>query len=268
MLVVDDLPINRTLAVEILQSAGHAFSVAENGEEAVQRLGRERFDLILMDVDMPVMDGLAATASIRKLGGAAGATPIVVLTAQAMPDQVTRCIDSGMNDVLIKPFTRETLLNTVGRWIGAFDKTSDLKPPNSLGHVVVVEDDPIFAAAILSLLCERGFQAEIVGVASLAFAHVAALLAAKVPSVVLLDLSLLDQDGRPLLESLRSRWFSDQLPVVILSGRDLCEAATAALLRCGADRVLRKPVQFETLVGVLSEQFARLHAVTAGAAFL
>ncbi|HEV2559439.1 MAG TPA: PAS domain S-box protein [Microvirga sp.] len=116
ILLVEDVAINQELARLILEKAGHRVDVAGDGAEAVEAVRRTAYDLVLMDVQMPVMDGIAATGRIRRLGGAHAALPIVAMTANVLPDQVARFRQAGMDDHVGKPFQAAELLATVARW--------------------------------------------------------------------------------------------------------------------------------------------------------
>ena len=104
VLVAEDNPVNRKLAARILENAGHTVVCANDGQEAVDMLANERFDIVLMDVQMPRMDGFEATSEIRKLDAALRVhTPIVALTANAMKGDRERCLDAGMDGYVSKP---------------------------------------------------------------------------------------------------------------------------------------------------------------------
>jgi signal transduction histidine kinase/ActR/RegA family two-component response regulator len=117
VLLVDDVAANREVVIELLSPLGLRLAEAANGAEAVAAAQRRRFDLILMDLQMPVMDGLAATRAIR--GGASlnAATPIVALSANVLPGQVEACHGVGMNDHIAKPIDQSELLWKIDRWI-------------------------------------------------------------------------------------------------------------------------------------------------------
>ena len=103
--------MNQTLAKGILSRHGHQLSIANNGCEAVDAYQDERFDVILMDVQMPVMDGFAATAEIRNLERINGTrTPIVAMTAHAMQGDRERCLASGMDEYMSKPIRAKLLI--------------------------------------------------------------------------------------------------------------------------------------------------------------
>lgn len=113
VLVVDDHPVNREVARLILTACGCEVAECEDGAEAVEAAATQPFDAILMDVRMPGMDGLAATRAIRALGGAAGRTPIVAVTADVMRGDVQRCREAGMNGHVPKPINQDKLLNAL-----------------------------------------------------------------------------------------------------------------------------------------------------------
>jgi signal transduction histidine kinase/DNA-binding response OmpR family regulator len=114
ILLAEDNIINQKVAVHILERYGHKVIVAKNGQEVLQALKKENFDLILMDVQMPKMDGFAATASIREKEKKTGShIPIIAMTAHAMKGDRERCLDSGMNDYIAKPLKAEHLTKTI-----------------------------------------------------------------------------------------------------------------------------------------------------------
>ena len=115
VLVVDDVMMNRDIAGSFLSAAGHTVTCAEDGEEAVAAVENAMFDVVLMDVRMPRMDGLEATRRIRALGGDRGRVPIVAMTAHAFTEQVEECRKAGMDGHLAKPFDQAALLAAATR---------------------------------------------------------------------------------------------------------------------------------------------------------
>ncbi|HVN01434.1 MAG TPA: PAS domain S-box protein [Caulobacteraceae bacterium] len=116
ILIVDDSPVNRELVTALLGVFGHDLSEACGGAEAVEASARQPFDLILMDLQMPGMDGLAATEAIRAGDGPNRATPIVALSANILPAHLEACRRVGMNDHIGKPIDTRELLTKVMRW--------------------------------------------------------------------------------------------------------------------------------------------------------
>lgn len=114
-LIVEDNPLNQKLASTLLRNEGFEVEVAENGEMAVQFLKERQYDVILMDIQMPIMDGYEATSEIRtKLNIK---TPIIAMTANAIAGEKERCIELGMDDYITKPFKAEFLLDMIARII-------------------------------------------------------------------------------------------------------------------------------------------------------
>jgi signal transduction histidine kinase/ActR/RegA family two-component response regulator len=115
ILLVDDNEINQEIARSVLQAAGHTVDVASDGATAVIAVQRNDYDVVLMDIQMPVMDGMTATQRIRALDGSARHVPIVAMTANVLPQQVRVFLEAGMNDHLGKPFKRDVLLEVIAR---------------------------------------------------------------------------------------------------------------------------------------------------------
>jgi len=116
-LIVEDNPVNQKVATYILQSMGCTTDVAGNGAEAVEMLSMLPYDVVFMDIQMPVMDGYQATAAIRRLPqAAASGVPIVAMTAYAMKGEPEKCLAAGMNDYVSKPVKQEEILRVLSRY--------------------------------------------------------------------------------------------------------------------------------------------------------
>jgi PAS domain S-box-containing protein len=118
ILLVEDNKLNQEVALELLRDAGFIVDLAGNGEIAVRKVQKTFYDLVLMDMQMPIMDGITATQEIRKLSRCAH-LPIIAMTANAMQVDRQRCFDAGMNDHLSKPVDPENLWQVLLRWIKA-----------------------------------------------------------------------------------------------------------------------------------------------------
>ncbi|GJE02049.1 PAS domain-containing hybrid sensor histidine kinase/response regulator [Methylobacterium isbiliense] len=116
ILLAEDLVMNQELVRAVLERAGHTVEVAQDGWEAVIAVQTNPYDLVLMDVQMPGMDGVTATRHIRSLPGPMGEVPVIALTANVLPAQVAAFRAAGMNDHIGKPFRREELQAAVERW--------------------------------------------------------------------------------------------------------------------------------------------------------
>jgi CheY-like chemotaxis protein len=116
VLLVEDNLVNQRVAQKMLEKLGCRVTVAGHGGEAVQRLAVERFDAVLMDCQMPHMDGFEATRQIRRMAGLAE-LPVLALTAAAFPEDLSRCREAGMDDHLSKPVTLESLAGALRKWV-------------------------------------------------------------------------------------------------------------------------------------------------------
>ncbi|MCC6978405.1 MAG: response regulator [Candidatus Melainabacteria bacterium] len=118
ILVVDDNKVNQKVMTALLDRLALASEIANDGQEAVDMAGRNKYSVILMDCHMPVMDGFEATKAIRKLESAAGTyTPIIAVTAMAMAGDRERCIASGMDDYMSKPVDKDLLKIKLNHWL-------------------------------------------------------------------------------------------------------------------------------------------------------
>jgi two-component system, sensor histidine kinase and response regulator len=131
VLLAEDNPVNQLVASRVLETHGHAVVIAHTGREALAALERERFDVVLMDVQMPEMSGLEATEEIRRRERGSGRRTVIVgLTAHARNEDRDRCLDAGMDAYLSKPFKAADLFQIFER----------LLPPES------AVDEPSIAA--------------------------------------------------------------------------------------------------------------------------
>ena len=133
VLVADDDAVNRQVAVGLLETMGHRVDVVTNGREAVEAVRRTSYAAVLMDCQMPEMDGFDATMAIRREEGTRH-TPVIALTASAMRSDHERCLAAGMDDFLSKPFRREDLAAVLRRWVGTPEPPEPPEPPVAAEH--------------------------------------------------------------------------------------------------------------------------------------
>ena len=252
ILLVEDYPTNQTVAMEHLSAAGYLVDLAENGKQAVDCYKRESYHLILMDIQMPIMDGYAATKAIRKLeidgsqreagGGQWRSTsahpsssgervPIIAMTAHAMKGYRQKCLDAEMDDYVVKPLRKKKLLSIVDKWtIGICEadfKASgpEVDPPekddrpsqvnDTQKEILVVDNDRFILEFVTDILSEKGFKVLTAedGVSALEI-----LKTHRPPSVIFLDLVMPNMDGREVCRIIRNDSRLKDSYVVMLSG--------------------------------------------------
>jgi len=118
VLVVEDNEINQALVTAMLAPLRHVVDVVTDGHEAVAAAQRTAYDIVLMDINMPNMDGVEATRLIRSSGGALASVPIIAVTANAMAGDREHYLAAGLTDYLSKPIDRRQLIETIDKWTG------------------------------------------------------------------------------------------------------------------------------------------------------
>ncbi len=153
VLLVEDNPVNQSVARAMLHKLGLQCELADDGAQAVRRVAGDDFDLVLMDCQMPVMDGYQATEAIRRLPGGRGARlPIVALTANVMQGDEQRCLSAGMDGFLGKPYTMAALREKLAGWLAdtAPPAAAQAEPPAAVDAAV----SPAINPRAIELLCE------------------------------------------------------------------------------------------------------------------
>jgi two-component system sensor histidine kinase/response regulator len=149
ILLAEDNPINEEVATELLRSVGLEPDIARDGSEAISLASRQCYDLVLMDVQMPVIDGLAATRHLRALPGWAD-VPILAMTANAFNDDRDRCLAAGMNDHIAKPVEPEVLFATLSHWLPC-QRQAELPQPSAAPVVLAALDESAMRAALAAI---------------------------------------------------------------------------------------------------------------------
>ena len=153
ILVAEDNSVNQTVIRALLERAGHRVDVVGNGRETIEAVTAKSYDVVLMDIQMPEMDGVTATKAIRKLDGAAGKIPIIALTANAMKGDRENYLSQGMNDYVTKPIEPDELASALSRQCGV-DVAAGSPLPGLVPRDDTGAEDPETAEALSALLDE------------------------------------------------------------------------------------------------------------------
>ncbi len=164
ILLAEDNTVNQQVATAMLRKRGHRVDVVENGAEAFAAVQAVEYDVVLMDLSMPVMDGITATEKIRALGGRFESLPIIALTAHALAAERERCLQAGMQDFLSKPFRPQELFSTVESFAGASDADvpeADASEPADEGPSEGAGEPPVAIEDFRSLMREAGVESAV-----------------------------------------------------------------------------------------------------------
>ncbi len=250
ILLVEDNPLNQKVASIMLEKMGHKVELAANGEEAFNQVQRERYNLIFMDCQMPVMDGFEATRQIRKLPPPLGETPIVALTANALQGDKDECFAVGMNDYITKPVSMDALGKSIRNWarapeeIVAPDRGEQTLDPLTRSRLMTQVQDS------LSKL-ESSLNPEIVHDLVLLFIDLGPA------SIREIDLALESKDWTSLaFAANRLKSDASQLGAALLS--EVCLALEVAAARQNQDKCHELACMARMQVGVLLEVLERL----------
>jgi len=154
VLVAEDNAVNQRVARGLLEKRGHRVTVVPDGRRAVEAVAAGGVDVVLMDLHMPEMDGIAATRAIRGLDGPAAAVPIVAATAGAMEHEVRRCLEAGMDAAVAKPIDPRALFRTLARVLGPIDAEPEAVDDDDPTALLEAGDGP-FESAVYDALAEQ-----------------------------------------------------------------------------------------------------------------
>jgi CheY-like chemotaxis protein/HPt (histidine-containing phosphotransfer) domain-containing protein len=236
ILLADDNPDGQKLAKKFLENAGYIVDIADNGKDVVEAFRKYHYDLILMDIQMPEMDGFEATRHIRRIEKGEKRTPIIALTAHAMKGYREKCIANDMDDYVTKPLNRKVLLETVDKWI-------DMYP------VIMVVDDIeenrrliqnyLKGENVRTIFASNGVEA-------------IELFNRQRVSMILMDMEMPKMDGYTAAKSIRELEGGREISIVAMTAHD----GTGEIRKClesGCSAHIAKPIRKAALIEVIQE---------------
>ena len=236
VLVVDDEPVARTFAARVLESAGCRVDSVSDGHVALTRLSEQRYDLVLMDVQMPLLSGIETTRRLRATSGPNAAVPVLGLSSSADRSTRDEAVAAGMRELLLKPIVAGELVREVHQFLDG-----QRSPREATWRVLVVDDQIVSRRLAEAVLATQGAR-----VRHAADGHEAlTALARETFDLVLLDLYMPRLGGIETLIELQRR--GDTTPVVVLSGSESSEEHRRAL-ELGARTFVKKPLDRDELI--------------------
>lgn len=240
VLLVDDEEAHRLLISRRLEQEGYLVTAAGNGRQALDLLRLERFDLVLLDMNMPEMDGLATLDAIKS-DAALKDTSVIMLTADKTQKSVAQCLSLGAADYLVKPVSAVELRQRVQRCIESRARRSEPAVRVNGGvpsgaRVLIVDDEPLNLRLLEARLNQLGYKP----LPAAGGAQALELLQREQVSAILLDVRMPEVDGFEVLRTLRASATLRAIPVIMLSA----DADPATIERCyelGAEDYLVKP---------------------------
>jgi signal transduction histidine kinase/CheY-like chemotaxis protein len=263
VLIADDNPINRRAARTFLERVGCQVTTAQDGQETIDLLLGMPFDVVLMDCQMPRLDGLEATRRIRQLesernlaSGTAHPLPILALTASSDAEDRTACEQAGMNRMLPKPFSASDLIQAVGEALKARNADASATPePTTKSHILIVDDNPMNQRVLAAIVKKSGYTIQLANDGQQAVDY----LRANACDLVLMDCQMPVLDGWEAtrlireLESLGQMPQTTRAPLPVLAvTANAMEGDREKCLDSGMNDYLTKPVKPQTVLEAIA----------------
>jgi len=240
ILVAEDNPINQKLIHKVLTKMGHNVLVAEDGQQCINELHKNKYDIVFMDMLMPVMDGVTATKEIRQISKFKD-LPIIAMTANAMSEFKTECLDAGMNDFIAKPVRRERLWQVFNKF--CYEKP--LPTYSEQPRVLIIEDDRVIQK-IISYFFETKMPTVSWKIASDGV-EACTLIGSMRPHLILSDVLMPNMDGVEVVKYLRSNDEYKDTAVVVLTTLEEGHDKVLELRKLGVVDIFKKPLKNHVL---------------------
>jgi CheY-like chemotaxis protein/PAS domain-containing protein/HPt (histidine-containing phosphotransfer) domain-containing protein len=265
VLLVDDNDLNQQVGRDLIESVGLSVEIAEDGQMALDLLAKTSYDIVLMDMQMPVMDGVTATHLIRKQAHLAS-MPIVAMTANAMSGDRDRCFSAGMNDHLPKPIEPDELFAMLIKWVpvkkniapaianlSSASNLNRVEPDRRLGlmnlygaRALLVDDDALIQLLVINQLKSLGLVVSVVGNGEQALE----MLSLARYDIVLMDIQMPVMNGLLATQLIRTQSTLASLPVIAMTGNTTTENYKQCV-DVGINDFLAKPVDSDDLFAML-----------------
>ncbi|MDM8560273.1 response regulator [Candidatus Parabeggiatoa sp. HSG14] len=248
ILLVEDDKINQMVVQMMLESLGCQIEFATNGQESLEMMTNKRYDLVLMDVHMPVLDGYKATKQIRQHEKNTH-LPIIAMTADIVAGDFEACLESGMNDVIAKPITKDSLELMLKKWL--IKKSKPTSPVKTIAHnILLAEDNKINQIVEKIMLEQMGYHVKIANDGQEAIE----MSANEHYDLVLMDIHLPILDGCVATEQIRQREqnTTTHLPIIAVTASATAEDIQKCT-QAGMDDFLEKPISRSSLAQILNK---------------
>jgi CheY-like chemotaxis protein/signal transduction histidine kinase len=244
ILLAEDNINNQNLGRKILENAGYVVDVAGNGKVAVEAVCKSKYDLILMDVQMPVMDGFSALREIRKWEGEKNLerTPIIAVTAHALTGYREKCLEEGMDDYITKPLKKKVLLETVYKWI-------DIHPT-----ILVVDDLVDNRKLIENYLKKEDGSYKVIFVQN--GQEAVDVVRKERVSLILMDMEMPVMDGYSAARAIRKLGNGTNVPIIAMTAHQGSSEVNKCL-SAGCTAYIAKPIKRQNLVETLRQYLER-----------
>ena len=248
ILLAEDNKVNQMLVLKLLQKQGYRATLAENGKKAVEAIKKGGFDLVFMDIQMPVMGGVEATKEIREWEKHTTHIPIVALTANAMEGDREKYLEAGMDDYLAKPFKREDVLKMVSKWQ---PKIKDAVTTTEITKIILVEDDEKMRHSIMRLLKRKMPQAKLMWAED--GIDATAKLGSFMPDLIITDIMMPHMDGVEFIRYVRKNDRYNKTRIIAITGLAEYDPRVSAARASGIDKMIFKPWEDKDLISTIKE---------------
>ncbi|THB64478.1 MAG: response regulator [Gammaproteobacteria bacterium] len=254
-LLVEDNAINQQVALELLKNIGFGVEIAETGLEAIKMLELRYYDIVFMDIKMPVMGGIEATEKIR-LNPAFKKLPIIAMTANAMSGDEKVCIDAGMNAYISKPIDPQVLYATINKQLTSVVTKEDMEEcsHNDISgcRILLVDDNELNRLVAVDLLEEHSVDM----ITAESGNEAISILKKERIDIVLMDIQMPELDGYQACKMIREDIQIDDIPIVAVTA-DNSRGDREKRIDAGMDGYVLKPFSSEELVAVISLKLMR-----------